>query len=68
MYQVIEYKRRVGTLQGDIEEDWMSQSLNPEYKMGEIPSFFEAMNAYLTLVYFDDLIKDSIGDYVSSSK
>jgi|GEM_PF-1686028 len=36
--------------------------------MGEIPSFFEAMNAYLTLVYFDDLMKDSIGDYISASK
>lgn len=68
MYQVIEYKRRVGTLQGDIEEDWINQSLNPDYEMGEVPSFFEAMNAYLTLVYFDDLIKDSIGDYISANK
>ena len=68
MFQIIEYKRRIGTLQGDIEEDWITQSLDPDYTPGEIPTFFEAMNAYLTLEYFDDLLKDSIGDYISTNK
>jgi hypothetical protein len=61
---LLEYKRRTGMLQEEVERGYNSYA----YEDGEDTEFMEALFAFLTLKYTDDIIKDTIGKYISYDK
>ena len=65
LYNLAVHKSKVGTLEDEVEQGWQS-SLSGE--TNEDVNLFKAINAYLSIVYFDKLAKQSIGDYISSNK
>ena len=61
---LIEYKRRTGMLQEEVERGYNSYA----YEDGQNTDFLEALFSFLTLKYFDDIIKDNTGKYISYDK
>jgi hypothetical protein len=64
-YNLISHKSKIGSLEDEVETGWR---LKEEGNKSDTPSLYEAMNAYLSVVYFDKLSKKAIGDYISSDK
>ena len=64
-YNLVVHKSKIGTLEDEIEQGWQD-SLSGETDNND--SLFKAVNAYLSVVYFDKLSKEAIGDYISSDK
>ena len=64
-YNLVMHKSKIGTLEDEIEQGWQS-SLSNETNSDD--GLFKAVNAYLSIVYFDKLSKEAIGDYISSDK
>jgi hypothetical protein len=63
-YNLVMHKSKIGTLEDEIEQGWQS-SLSNETNSDD--GLFKAVNAYLSIVYFDKLAKEAIGDYISVS-
>lgn len=59
MYNLIESKKAKGTLSAELEEGWVSAITGK----GD-PSLYNAVNAYVNLAYFDDILKECFGDYI----
>ena len=64
-YNLVMHKSKIGTLEDEIEQGWQT-SLSNETNSDN--GLFKAVNAYLSIVYFDKLAKEAIGDYISSNK
>ena len=65
-YNLVLHKSRIGTLEDDVEQGWkavVEQKQDPTN-----PSLYDAINAYLSIVYFDKLSQESIGKYISIDK
>lgn len=60
MYNLIESKKANGTLSAELEEGWVSAITG----RGD-SSLYNAVNAYVNLAYFDDILKECFGDYIS---
>ena len=54
MYNLLQEKIENGTLEDDVKFGWLNNQ-----------PFFEALNAYLNIQYFDQIIKDSLGKYIN---
>lgn len=59
MYNLIESKKAKGTLSAELEEGWVSAITGK----GDA-SLYNAVNAYVNLAYFDDILKECFGDYI----
>ena len=59
MYNIIERARRDGTLEQQLEDGWMKQVFN-----NKTPSLYRALNAYINLAYFDDVLQQFLGEYI----
>lgn len=59
MYNLIESKKANGTLASELEEGWVSAITG----RGDA-SLYNAVNAYVNLAYFDDILKECFGDYI----
>ena len=64
-YNLISHKSKIGSLEDEVEAGWR---LKEEGSKSDTPSLYEAMNAYLSVIYFDKLSKQAIGDYISIDK
>lgn len=53
MYTLLQDKIQKGTLEDDIKFGWLNNN-----------TFFEALNAYLNIQYFDYIIKEFLGKYI----
>lgn len=60
MYNIIHDKKKNKALETELENGWMA-AINGQ---GDA-SFYNAVNAYVNLVYFDDVIKEAFGEYLS---
>lgn len=59
MYNIIEKARTNGTLEQELEDGWNKYILNDTN-----PSLYRAVNAYVNLTYFDDVLRQSFGEYI----
>ena len=59
MYNIVEDKKRKGTLTSEIEQGWTKAIAN------KTDDFYEAISAYINLTYFDEVLKESLGDFIS---
>lgn len=59
MYNIIEKERRNGTLEQLLEDGWVKHALN-----NNETTFYKAVNSYINLVYFDDVLQQFLGDYI----
>lgn len=59
MYNIIEDKKRKKTLTSEIEQGWTKAIAN------KTDDFYEAVSAYINLTYFDDVLKESLGDFMT---
>lgn len=64
-YNLVIHKGRIGTLEDEIEQGWQA-SLSGETNSDE--GLYKAVNAYLSIVYFDKLAKEAIGTYITGNK
>jgi len=64
-YNLVIQKSKIGTLEDEVEEGWVDKVSKEEIKKS---SLFEAINAYLSITYFDKLSKEAIGNYISADK
>ena len=60
MYNIIEKERRNGTLEQLLEDGWVKHVLNSNET-----TFYKAVNSYINLVYFDDVLQQFLGDYIN---
>ena len=59
MYNLIQSKKADKTLDSELEKGWAS------YITGkDDASLYKAVNAYVNLAYFDDILKECFGDYI----
>ena len=59
MYNVIEKARRDGSLEQLLEDGWSKFIFN-----NQEPTLYRAVNAYINLAYFDDVLKQFLGEYI----
>lgn len=59
MYNIIEKARREGTLEQSLEDGWTKFIFN-----NREPSLYRAINAYINLAYFDDVLQQFLGEYI----
>lgn len=59
MYNVIEKARRDDSLEQLLEDGWSKFIFN-----NQEPTLYRAVNAYINLAYFDDVLKQFLGEYI----
>lgn len=59
MYNVIGKAKRDGTFEQDLEDGWNNYILG-----NKDISLYKAVNAYINLAYFDNVLKQCFGDYI----
>lgn len=59
LYNIIEDKKRKGTLISEIEQGWAKAIA---YKNDD---FYNAVSAYINLAYFDNVLEETLGDFIS---
>lgn len=59
MYNVIEKTRRDGSLEQLLEDGWSKFIFN-----NQEPTLYRALNAYINLAYFDDVLRQFLGEYI----
>ena len=60
MYNLIESKKKDGSLEQELENGWENYVLG----RGE-SALYKAVNAYVNLAYFDDILKNCFGEYIN---
>ena len=60
MYNYIKSKRESGQLDQILEDGWEAKIFNREGTLE-----YDAINAYVNLNYFDDILKECFGDYIN---
>lgn len=60
MYNLIRKYKQEGVLASMLEKGWEESIFN-----NKKDGFYNAVNAYVNLVYFDDVLKEVVGEYIS---
>ena len=63
MYNVIEKARREGVLEQQLEDGWTKFILN-----NQDTTLYRALNAYINLAYFDDVLQQFLGEYIQINR
>lgn len=64
MYNIIEFLKKEGTFLDSIENGW-NEDIDKVRKINQNRELYNAVNAFINLTYFDDILKQSLSKFIT---